>query len=489
MRRLAETFPPRRRQRGIIVLMMLVLGALVGVLFFTGVLGNAPTNSERDLATRAALAKAKAALIAHAVTYMDSHPDMPPGFLPCPEIDGSGREGSAPGVGPGCNNVGENALGRLPWFTLGIEPLRDGYNECLWYAVSGNYKNNPAPYVLNWNTNGTLRAFLAVPSGTPPPLDSNVLQRAVAVVIAPGPAVGGQSRAITATAPIPDQCGGNRTAANYLETSNSINNAAMAVVGDASFVSGVPTATFNDRVITVTAREVWDAIQRRPDFQDRLVRLTQAVAECIANYPQTGATGTVNDLRLPWASSPGSFEREPTYYNDSARLPAGRAPYSVNSSNAQIGRVAWGASTTLLGVNGATTGKCPASWTTAVDNWWSHWRDHVFYAVSRNFAPDGQATNTACVPASACITVGGLGPYAAVVMFAGPILANLAPTQIRFAESLKYDFANYLEERNRSANTGGNNDYQKVSAAAQPFNDILYCIGPAGSILTAAPCP
>ena len=37
------------------MLLMLVLGAFVGVLFFTGVLGNGPTTSERDLITRAAL--------------------------------------------------------------------------------------------------------------------------------------------------------------------------------------------------------------------------------------------------------------------------------------------------------------------------------------------------------------------------------------------------------------------------------------------------
>lgn len=485
MTRSADGFP--RRQRGVIVLMMMILGALVGVLFFSGVLGSGSTSNDRDEITRAALASAKRALIDYAVTYMDAPEGMPPGFLPCPEVDGSVREGSPAGA---CNNRGENAIGRLPWYTLGIAPLRDGYGECLWYAVSGNYKNNPAPFLLNWNTNGTLRAFLAVPGGgTPPPLDANVLQRAVAVIIAPGAAFGNQARTLTANAPAPEQCSGNRSVGNYLEASNGIDNAAMSTIGEASFISGMPVAEFNDRLITITSGEIWAAILRRPDFQNRLRLLTQAVAECIAYYPQTGATGNVNDRRLPWASSPGNFEREPTYYNDSSRPLAGRAPYSVYESNQQIGRTAWGPSTTLLGVDGATTGKCPGSWTPAIDHWWDHWRDHIFYAVSRNFAPDGQASNTGCSPSTACITVGGIGPYAGVVMFAGPILNGLTPNQIRFQDSLKGNFAFYLEEANQSPNTAGNNDYQTTSSTGRPFNDILYCIGQSGSVLAALPCP
>ena len=487
MTRLADGFPAR--ERGVVVLLMLVLGALMGVLFFTGVLGSGPTTSERDLITRTALARAKSALIDYAVTYMDTHPNMPPGFLPCPEIDGSLREGS-PALG-GCNDVGENAIGRLPWYTLGTEPLRDGYNECLWYAVSGNYKNNPAPFLLNWNSNGTLRAFLSVPEGgTPPPLDNNVLQRAVAVIIAPGPAYGTQTRNMATVNPAPDLCRGNRIAANYLETSNGYNNATMATIGEASFVSGVPTATFNDRLITITASEIWTAVARRPDFQDRLRLLTQRVAECIAYYPQTGATGNVNDLRLPWASNPGYFDREPIYYSDDlSRALAGRAPYSVSVSNADIGRTTWGTSTTLLGENGVASGKCPtgaAGWNTMINNWWNHWRDHVFYAVSRNFAPNGQASNTGCSPSTNCITVDGVGPYAGVVMFAGEILPAVTPNQTRFSDSLKFNFASYLEARNKSANAAGNNDYQTSATAVPPFNDILYCIN---VTLAVAACP
>ena len=110
----------------------------------------------------------------------------------------------------------------------------------------------------------------------------------------------------------------------------------------------------------------------------------------------------------------------------------------------------------------------------------------MFYAVSRNFAPNGQASNTGCSPSTNCITVDGVGPYAGVVMFAGEILPAVTPNQTRFSDSLKFNFASYLEARNKSANAAGNNDYQTSATAAPPFNDILYCIN---VTLAVAACP
>jgi hypothetical protein len=66
------------------------------------------------------------------------------------------------------------ARGRLPWRTLGLEPLRDAAGECLWYERT--------------------------PTG--------------ARVIAPGRALGGQSRASSPAAPV---CGGHYGEADDLE--------------------------------------------------------------------------------------------------------------------------------------------------------------------------------------------------------------------------------------------------------------------------------
>ena len=50
-------------------------------------------------------------------------------------------------------------MGRLPWKTLGLDALKAGPGECLWYAVSGTYKNSPngvttniAATFLTWNS-------------------------------------------------------------------------------------------------------------------------------------------------------------------------------------------------------------------------------------------------------------------------------------------------------------------------------------------------
>jgi hypothetical protein len=47
-------------------------------------------------------------------------------------------------------------MGRLPRKTPGLDALKDGSGECLWYAVSGTYKNS-----LNGVTTNIAATFLA----------------------------------------------------------------------------------------------------------------------------------------------------------------------------------------------------------------------------------------------------------------------------------------------------------------------------------------
>jgi hypothetical protein len=97
-----------------------------------------------------ALARAKAALIGFAATYADDpdHKGQPQGYLPCPDVDGDGSAET-------CSSRGKTVLGRFPWRTLGLPPLRDGSGECLWYVVSGTYKDNPKG-ILTSDTDGQL---------------------------------------------------------------------------------------------------------------------------------------------------------------------------------------------------------------------------------------------------------------------------------------------------------------------------------------------
>src|SRR5690606_6213371 len=83
-------------------------------------------------------------------------------------------------------------LGRLPWRTLGLPELRDGWGECLWYAVAGSIKHNPKPLSLNWDSPGQFEPQGANREPLRLQTDDG---RAVAVLFAPGPARRGQARA------------------------------------------------------------------------------------------------------------------------------------------------------------------------------------------------------------------------------------------------------------------------------------------------------
>ncbi len=84
-----------------------------------------------------ALNQAKESLLGFAAIYAQNHDVKLQGYLPCPDRDGNGSAELT------CDKEGIIVTGRFPWRTLGVPPLRDGSGECLWYAVSGNFKNNP----------------------------------------------------------------------------------------------------------------------------------------------------------------------------------------------------------------------------------------------------------------------------------------------------------------------------------------------------------
>ena len=467
------------RQRGVGLLVILIIAGVLGVVFVTTVIGGSPDDAQRDEATQVALARAKEALISYAVTYMNDHPDDVPGYLPCPDLGSpaSVREGAAAGTcGAGYTGpaLGDNSLGRLPWYTLGMEPLRDGYGECLWYAVSSTYKNSPEPAMLNWDSVGRFR--IMGPNGSTVLVGATTADLVVAVIIAPGPAFGTQVRAAGAT-PAPS-CGGNYTASNYLDTGpNSVNNAAPTVSGQAQFIQGARTNTFNDRLVYITVRDIWDAVVRRTDLQAQFVTMTQRVAFCIATYPSVGAS---NQRSLPWAVNlPQAGYVVATDYADSNNAMFGRAPYDVDSSNDVSGF----SNDTLL-ASTAAGGRC-ATWTARDDKWWKHWKDHYFYGLSNRFEVDDSPPQSC---SSSCLQVNSSGNiYAGVVLFAGRANAG----QNRITDAKKGNASNYLE----GENVDGDTDY--VSTGGSTFNDVVYCINPVsamtppvtGALPTTTPSP
>jgi len=470
------------RERG--VALLIVLALIIPVLIYAVVAGLQRSAGDlaraQDAKTYAALAQAKEALIAYAVTYMDTHANQVPGYLPCPDLGPASivDEGV---TAPSCGSSLESSMGRLPWRTLGLDALKDGSRECLWYAVSGTYKNSPngvststsTSNMMNWDTNGQLKVMDTDGSTYLAGSASDPSANAVAVIFAPGKALSGQDRSAASGT---TNCGGNYTAAAYLETSNSINNSTLAtpsspalVTDYNSFIAGTGSDSFNDKLAYITRADLWNAIKRRSDFSNYLRALTRRAAECTAMFG-THNGGASGKNHLPWARDVSlSTSSIPTYavnsrYNDTDNLLSGRLSYRVNSARSDTNNDLddYNSNSYLF----SSDSYCAYSADQQV--WYDNWKDQLFYAVASSFKPSAWPTSTSC---GTCLTInGGSSSYAAVVIFAGEKLSG----QSRNTANDKVSIANYLEGSNTVSNTGSSN-YQAAAASAT-FNDIVYAL-------------
>lgn len=301
-----------RPQQGAALMVMLVILVMGTLAFWASSLNSTALNNSRNQVSATALAQAKDALIAYAVTYAEMHSGQAPGYLPCPDRNGiSGNNGE--GSSETCGNQNTNTVGRLPWKTLGISPLRDGHGECLWYAVAGTYKNNPASYnMMNWDNNGLYQILAA--SGIPL-TGAAADSYAVAAIFAPGDMLisQGQNRLPDGSAPI---CGGNHIASNYLDRDSRIGayNAVPANVANAvsQFFTAAATSNINDQITFISRQDIWNAIKKRKDFASFISNAltSTATSVCMAGLPapvtinfsntpatEASATGTVGSLK------------------------------------------------------------------------------------------------------------------------------------------------------------------------------------------------
>ena len=480
-----------RKQRGAALMVMLVIMVMGAATFLVSSLNRSAVQTERDRLTADALAQAKTALIAYAATYADTHSGKVHGYLPCPD-EGQNITQDGQANSP-CGATDVSRIGKLPWNTLGLQPLKDGSGECLWYAVSGTHKNSPTTLMMNDDTVGLFEVM--APDGVNYLAGSSANNRAVAVIFAPGNAQGGTQSHSSATGT--PSCGGNYTASNYLDndTTHNINNSVTSATANAvsRFIAGPVkdtsgTTIVNDRMIFITKDDIFNAIRRRADFVDPLrnplLLMTQKAAECIADYGRHNNAG-LSDKRLPWSARAPATTPVDTDCNyrdgtSTTRIMYGRLPNRVSgsrlSTNNQISQTSCGGTSSYYQLDVAN---CPAGWNTYYP-WWSNWKDHVFYTLANSYRP-AAGSSPSC---GTCLTVNGGGQYAAVVIFAGQKLA----TQTRSTSSDRLNFSNYLEGNNLISNipitTSGNGNYQSGSATSN-FNDVLYCIKPD---LSVAPC-
>lgn len=472
--------PAHDRQQGAALLIMLLLLVLGGVVLFSRNLNSQVASAALARDNAALLADAKEALLGYIVSRDATHPGKY-GFLPCPDLDATGSTAEGEAHESNCGARYRSRLGRFPWRTVGLEPGRSKGSECLWYAVSGSWKAAGAneAQLLNTDSSGQFRVFAA--DGSTLIAGATASERPVAVIIAPGAPVAGQTRATAASGV--NQCGGSFVANRYLDNhaASGINNSTVSNTADAidDFINAdAGGAVVNDQMIFITRSEIEERLLRRADVRTQLTALAGAVARCIADYGKRNPGGAA-DRRLPWPTAVDLVEyRTAAQYNDTpVGALSGRVPDVVNDSNSRTGNTSTGV---LTACNSATV----PEWTATMATLWQHWKDHLFYAVAFDFRPDA-APAAGC---TTCLRVNGAGAYAAVVLFAGRRLTALGQTRDEppMNADTRSDIGNYLEGRNAGnhPNVAGNGDYQSA-AASNSFNDILFCID---ANLSVSPC-
>ncbi len=407
------------------------------------------------------LRDARQALLAHAMTYAERNPGRM-GVLPCPQRNTTSWLPSGSSAGT-CGARYLDAIGLLPWRSLGLSPPP----FCVLYLVSGSFKTSPAAYMLNEDSPGSLHLYQDSGhelTGAAP------RRRAAALLLAPG----GAGRLDT-------DCR-DFDAAHWpglLLRSAGLDSALRLAAPQ-------PGAGAGDLALALGDGEIFTALQRHgafatrlydPDTPDNLARLA---TECLLRFLEA------HEERLPWPA-PLAVEdaRRNESYDDwlpprppGADAPAlfGRLPNRIDDSLAAMG--------SPPGERLLTSCEAFARRTSEARRLWDNWKDHLYYAVAGSRQPDAPP------PADCADCIGLRGAptpaYVAVLLYAGSPL----PGQDRLSRRQAGD---YLEGLNREAAERGGEPRLTLEAraAGEDFNDVLYCIRPAGADPhpRVLPCP
>jgi hypothetical protein len=329
-------------QRGQAILFTVLLLLMVTVFGVYSLVAPGNTQVEIDRKTDSVLVQAREALIAYAVANAAQ-----PGRFFCPDTTNSGTPGSCSAAG-----AASNRLARLPWKSLLVPDLRDGYGERLWYAVSANFLGNG---MINSDTTGeyTVTGTMAA---------NNI----VAVIFSPGPPIGVQKRdstlAICSTTGT--SIARNNCATNYLDAGNND--------GDTTFNALPLSINFNDRFVVITQETL---------IQRVIPRVTGEARKVLNRYYLGHGLLAANN-HFPYASAFNDDTRECTNGVLQGRVPAP------------------GVKITTLPC------KNKAKWPN-YEPWFdeNRWGNYLFYAVSSACTND--ATAASCI-ASGGLTVSGI---------------------------------------------------------------------------------
>lgn len=507
---ISKSFKSPVKQKGMVLLVLAVILILgISSYFFSGISIN-QIKTEDTNTTSKALKKAKQALLGYVVVRSEVSPPLVTssqpamyGYLPCPA--NYNGDGNSVGV---CGSGGENTVGWFPWRSLRLLPLKDGNGDCLLYAVSSTYKFNPPAGMLNQDSYGMFKVRNEAGVTTQ---GAAAEERPVAIVFSPGKALSGQNRNNDANS----EC--NNDPNNFSAYLDSL----QVVPGDVIDNSDVDTTTpdqideyihrtptsesatspYNDRFITISREEIWDAVFENADFTRKMENLTQAIAMCLASYANHADN---TSRRLPWPAKTdlgGADYGLDASYQDDANANngySGRISFDVTDSNAAIdptlttmttGELFDMAGCSALGLTGSGAGVTVdlVTSTSKYRKLWNHWKDHFFYILSQRYEPDATGQKE-CAGSGSCIKVNGT-EYAGALIFSGKRLNGIARND-------KSIIADYLEDGKaalfdlEAINKTGGESYNYTDPQTDMVNDIMYCIQDSapGLSLTVVKC-
>jgi hypothetical protein len=463
----------------IFLVVMMGLGGVAGVGLLASKVEN--VNQAKIDHDYKVLRQAKKALLSYAVDYKVGAIDFyDMGRLPCPDQSFSVSTEGIQSLNCGAKHA--NAVGYFPWKTLDIDILRDGDGQCLWYVVSGDYKDgSQRANMMNEDSNGLLRIR-----------DENGLlqhgnqpgDRPIAIIIAPGKRLQGQTGSLADSNM--EHCKGNYFEENYLESDGIIDYAAdhLNAADDiwtylyGSINSRLDNSNFNDKMVWITKDEYWDAVKAQKDLDAAdsasvINNLTFDIATCLASYANHLDNMDGSDLRR-WLPSPAPVDlndyRDNAQYTDQLGLSAGRLPRDINDSQG-VANIDGGGPDLL------TMADC--AFPIEQQALWQNWKDHFFYVVSKDFEINAPSSNNLSTPnrcplatPGACVTSNG-NNVAAIVFYADSVTNAQSRTAPPDADQ-KNNIANYLEPTNDHDYldfiTATDNDYYSN------IGDLAYCL-------------
>ena len=251
------------KQKGVALWMLLLAVVMAGGFAFYRTANIQLSHVQQDNKLATAMAKAKEALIARAVTD-----DNRLGSLPCPDlITNSPGLSNIPGDGKAdmfTMTQCPSYVGWLPWVTLDLPEPSDGSGTRLWYVLAPALRDDDSAQPINSDTAMGLQ------------VDGN--NDIAALIIAPGSALSGQTRP-------------SNNPADYLDEENGNGD-------DHKYVTGPQSTTFNDVVLVITRQELMAAVEKR---------VANEVKSCLDQHAASSAN---TDHRYPWPAPLSATNRQ-----------------------------------------------------------------------------------------------------------------------------------------------------------------------------------